>query len=456
MRLKVFTIVIIIGLLTAVPLTIWLSAHQTNTRQQASGIVCNATGVTKNNDGTFSYAQLAVSSSGDIIDKNNPSCTIRLLGLNQGWLDSDATTLPTEQSMVSSQQTFHTNIVRVAVNSYWWKTNVFVPHYQMKFQDLLKEFVAQEQLAGNYVELNIDAAFTEPPCVNNGDANCPHQGQGRIDFANNPNCKTNPTDPSLCPQAQELEEYQPTALSALADLAQIYASNSGVIFDVWNEPGGYIFVIPQTQQFREQWMDTRINTVRSYAANSLVVVFTAGKAETLSHTQPNLLIDYHAYPNDHSNGCNQGPTKGPVNFTNMMANMQDMRTHGKAVIIGEFGGCNENPPSDPNFNQNLLSTAVQEHASLTYFGPLSAHKQVNTSGLLVQQDYLTIWSSLSMVTPTLSTIPNSTSTQMTTITISPACIPEPYCMMHRPYCYPPQPRGGWCNTPAPSGGIHSN
>jgi hypothetical protein len=243
--------------------------------------VSTGCGITKNHDGTYSFSWLHTAPNGNIVDANN--CTVHLLGLNQGWLASGATGGPSPQEIAAWNQAIPMNLVRIPYNSYWWDTDVYVPRYRMHFRQLLQNFVSWNEHAGRYVELDTHTQFAYPPCGNDGMG------------VNVTYCST---EVGPVRTLQDHEAYQPRALQGLTDLAKLYATDSAVIFDVWNEPA--FFSPPISDQLFFQDMNERINTVRSYAAKALVVVFVHGLDVVMSgkfpdYQQPNLVFDAHVY-----------------------------------------------------------------------------------------------------------------------------------------------------------------
>src|SRR5258708_677036 len=80
--MSVRTLIFLGVLFMGLSVSVFLSQHQQNIRQQASSPTCNSTGVTKNTNGTYTFAWLHVDNSGNVVDING--CVIHLLGLNTG------------------------------------------------------------------------------------------------------------------------------------------------------------------------------------------------------------------------------------------------------------------------------------------------------------------------------------------------------------------------------------
>src|SRR5258708_14885259 len=203
----------------------------------------NGCGVKHNNDGTYAFSWLHVSSDGKIVDQNN--CIVHLLGLDSGWLASDSTGGPDVQTIASWKQAIPTNLVRIAYNSYWWNVDIYVPKYKMHFRQLLQNFVKWNEQNGNYVELDTHTQFSWPPCGSDGLT------------VNVTYCSTD-EGPAISPQ--DHETYLPRAVQGLTDLAKLYANDPAVIFDVWNEPAG--LKINQQENFQDN--KARLNTIPTF------------------------------------------------------------------------------------------------------------------------------------------------------------------------------------------------
>lgn len=327
-------------------------------------------GVIKNPDGTYTYQQLHVAGSQL---ENSAGCVVRLLGVN--GVNAEASTGGNLDVVTFSSALPINNVVRIALNERWYVANVNVPKRGMSYQTWIDTAVQALKANGDYVILDADTAFFELPCANASDPTCPQQGQGITDYNN-----------SASPyyhNPYQLEESQGIAVKALTLLAQRYGSDPAVLFDVWNEPAGYIFVIPNTQQYRAAWMDERINTVQKYSANP-VVVFEAGDAENLSHTQPNLVFDFHVYP-----PAPQCGTSGP-NWTNLDEHMATVYNAGRATIIGEWGGCDLIAGS--TYNDPLMAEVKKYESNMAYYDFQNLHNgySPNANGQLEQQDYQTL------------------------------------------------------------------
>jgi len=363
------------------------SQSQTEATSTTGTQVC---GVTKNADGTYHFSWLHVSSTGDVVDSNN--CRVPLLGWNSiGAFQGAGGSLGTSSSSPSVASSIHINIVRVAFNSRWYETDVYVPNQRMHYKAWMQKIVSTLESRGDYVMLDANNAFFEPPCGNDGmGVNitfCPSEDQGRKDYSN-------PASPYYHNVAG-LELYQPIAVQALSDLAQVYANDPAVLFDVWNEPGSYIFVTPNSVQSKVPDMNERIDAVRQFDPQSLVFVFSAGTTEDLGYKQPNLVFDFHIYPNFKgvSPVTHTTCSTSSSNFSKVEPLMASLRKAGRAVFIGEWGHCYD----IPSYNQQIVSLAETYNAGLAYFDETDlmnksgGTKVLNANGLLLQQDYNTLF-----------------------------------------------------------------
>lgn len=138
-------------------------------------------------------------------------------------------------------------------------------------------------------------------------------------------------------------------------------------------------------------MNQRINIVRQYDPQSLIFVFAAGISEDMSYKQSNLVFDFHMYPG--FKGVSPVThTSCPTSSSNIPKLQQyftTLRKAGRAIFIGEWGHCYD----VPSYNQQIVSLAQTYDAGLAYFAETDllsgskAAKKLNANGLLVQQDY---------------------------------------------------------------------
>lgn len=299
--------------------------------------VCNPSGVQKNSNGAYTLTQLTTDPQGSVVSFQDQSCVIHLLGVNQGGLFLGHAGHPGTQAIIWEKNALHGNIVREALNAYWFNTDIFVPDQNIHFQQWLDTVIHWEEQQGNYVILDLATQFRNPPCGGKGNHTpCPSQNQAN---------KNIPLDPT------EKSDYQPTALVALTALAKKYGTDPAVIFDVWNEPSKHELTDEQT--FIND-MAARIQTVKTYAPNSIIMVYERALDDSMSRqytTLPthNILIDSHIY----SSQWQPQDTLQKVTYAHQ---------HGQAFIIGEWGG----KPGQPS-PAKLIPFLQTNNISATYF-----------------------------------------------------------------------------------------
>ncbi len=355
------------------------TAHATPT---AIPQVTTACSVPENLNGTYHFSPLHVDTAGDIVNASN--CMVHLLGWNSvGAFLGNAGTIGSGQN----SPLIHINVVRIAFNSRWYESDVYVPDQRMHYQAWLQTIVSTLQGRGDYVMLDASTNFYEPPCGNDGMGTnitfCPSEDQGRKDY-------TDPSSPYYH-NVGGLELYQPIAIQALTALAKFYANDPAVLFDIWNEPGGYIFVLPNSSQNLVPDMNQRINIVRQYDPQALIIVFSSGIKDDLSYQQPNLVFDFHIYPDftGISPVTHTSCSTSSSDLSNVQQSITALRNAGRAIFIGEWGHCYD----DPVYNQQILSIAKTYNAGLAYFydselfTKSQGTKQLNANGMLVLQDY---------------------------------------------------------------------
>lgn len=304
---------------------------------------CNNTGVTRNSIGTYSFAHLVVDSTGNIVNADSRTCKIHLYGVNWGALFLESAQHIDSSTIAWYTSHLHINIVREAYNAYWWNTDVYVPNQKMHFRQWLQTVVKWDEENGNYVILDNATQFHNPPCGNDSNGYnikfCPSQDQST---------KNNPSD------STENAWYEPTALTALKSLAQIYAKDPAIIFDVWNEPAYWEVQGIDTKTYFQS-MNERIDTVRKYAPNALIMIFDRFAPDMISgkypnYIQPNLMWDNHIYtPLDTSNHDHQF-----INFA---------KVNGQAFIDGEWGAADGIP--DPS--TQMIPFLKETNANSAYF-----------------------------------------------------------------------------------------
>lgn len=334
-----------------------------------SVVTCTSKGAAKNADGSYSFAQLHINGQGQIVDPSN--CVVHLVGMNMGAMFLGSAGHPSSQVIQWYKQHIPMNIVREAFNAYWWQTDVYVPDAQMHYRQWLQTVVKWQEQNGNYVILDLATQFHNPPCGTGVSVPCPSQSQASKNIPPNP---------------QEKSIYQPTALSALTDLAKLYANDHAIIFDVWNEPSNKEVSGISMQTFFQD-MNERINTIRQYAPDSIVMVYQQGIDQLESgavpdYTQKNILFDTHIY-------------KAKWSPSDSMPLVNFARAHGQAVIVGEWGGVPGKP--DPSTmipfvkNNNLATCYFIANDLLT--GTAANPTSLNSVGQAVASGYGTIMGS---------------------------------------------------------------
>jgi hypothetical protein len=331
---------------------------------------CTGTGVTKNADGSYSFSWLHVNAQGQVVDAHN--CLVHLIGMNMGGLFLSSAGHDPLTAVSWYKQNVPMNVVREAINTYWWNTNVYVPDAHMGYQQWLETVINWQKQNGNYVIIDAATQFHNPPCGTGLAVPCPSQDQAN---------KNSPANP------QEQSTYQPTPLQALTALAKMYGNDPEIIFDVWNEPSPKeISGISMQTYFND--MNQRINTVRQYAPNSIVMVYENGLTQIMGgqfpmYTQKNLMFDTHIY----DAGWKPGNTISLVTF---------VHAHGDAFIVGEWGGVPGKP--EPSV---MIPFLKQYDVEGCYFGSKdlvkgspakSAVLQLNSIGQAVASGYGTILS----------------------------------------------------------------
>jgi hypothetical protein len=343
---------------------------------------CNS--ISRNPNGSYSFSWLHVSSSGQIVDVHN--CPVLLAGFNMGDLsygDADAgIKLSTVQWY---KRTFPMNVVRVQFNARWWDKNVYVPGAHEAYRNWLRQYVSWQEQVGNYVILDNGPHFAEPPCGGRVSF-CPTQDQGEKDYQSDPNPET----------AKGLETYLGFDLPAWKDLATLYAHDPAMLYDAWNEPA--FGDLPTLYSD----MNSLINTIRASNPNALIFVYRHGFRKIMSgkypdYSQPNLVIDLHIYPS--FNGTSPATNRSCVEHgrpgwspqtSGINALVQFARSHGQAVIIGEWGGCYDLP----RYDRLLVSYAQASGIGLIYYREKDVltnsdikHPHINSNGLQVRAAY---------------------------------------------------------------------
>ncbi len=384
-------------LICIIILSVLLVNKKQELRTRASGTNCNNTGVTKNPAGGYTFAQLHVNSQGNIVDPNN--CVIHLLGLNQGWYASGGPGYDNPNALTSWHQNLPYNITRININSNWWNNNVALPAANNDpIQKVYQQAITDAENAGEYVEIDIGPQFPNPPCGGNSTNPCSSQDQANKNYAADPACTSNPTG---CPEVQQLVSYPPPGEQALTSLAKLYSNDPAIIFDVWNEPGDGTFstFLPDNQYFPA--MQKRINIVNTNAPNALVVVFNHSFSSVINgsytFTGTNIVIDHHSYnPN--------------ITQAALLPEIQFAQQKGWGSIVNEYGGT-MNTQNEQNV---MTSLANNYNVGLLYFSPdnlVSSHNKLpvvlNTLGGWVQQSYSSIFATLPSGNPSITPTPTS-------------------------------------------------
>lgn len=342
---------------------------------------CNHAGVLRSDTG-YTFARLRVDQSGNLVDEQG--CVIRLLGFNIGGaFQGNGGAMPPARIQFLKHAFPSFNLARVSFNSRWWLDDVLVPKRHMSYRRWLATMVSTLEQNGIYVELDATTNFPDPPCGKHH-LRCPSENQGEKDYLRHNR------DPKYFPG---LQEYQPTAVQALRGLAQEYAHDPAVIFNVWNEPARYVFLEPVSDQQFAADMNERITTVRTQDPDVLVVVFGARYQRVASsYTESNLVMDDHPYEGHHGRGangkmCHQG---GGQKLDWLKRNIALYKRDRRAVMIGEWGGCY----FSPEWNRQLIDIVKQLNlAGMAYFHDgdlvrkLESTFRLNRFGKIVADDY---------------------------------------------------------------------
>lgn len=363
--------------------------------------VSGTCGISKSSDGSYKYSWLHVSSDGKIVNESN--CMVPLVGFNLGALflndggvgDSGVDAIP--KKIAWYKRTFNMNVIRINFNNQWWIDDTFVPKANMHFRQWLQQYVKWVEQNGSYVELDSGPHYPEPPC-GGATTQCPSQNQGTKDYQANPNPTT----------ALELESNIAPNVQAWKDIAKIYANDPAVIYDAWNEPTG----IKNSRTFFQD-MNTLINTIRERNPRSLVIVYQHGYDSIMNgdfpdYQQPNLVIDFHIY--SRFNGVSPATGKqcsepGKAQWTPAGQGFDKFvafaHSHGRAVIINEWGGCYD----APEYHQQIVSFAKAQSIPLVYFNASNVVNstgnaantsfELNSNGRLVQEAYTNITGAIS-------------------------------------------------------------
>lgn len=377
---KKITSLIIVLLVIGLPLLLFNSGSPQNIRQKAAGMSCNNTGVTKNSDGTYSFAWLHVDTSGSVVDQNN--CIVQILGINTGntyWGNAEHPDL-TAMTFYKSHIIF--NAIRLNYQAYWWNMNVSVPDRSIGYQTWIKQIITWAKSLGLYVILDTGPEYHALPC-GHGNPNCPPQNAGSL---------TN--DPT-----QQID-YEPTSIQSLTQLSQLYGSDPAIIWDVWNEPANRPADIPTLiADYNE-----RMNTVKQNAPKALFQVYSRAIEGGANFTQGNIMEDFHDYSG-----------------VDLTTKIQAAKAKGIATIVGEYGGA----AGPGGFMNALVTYAKRYNTNLTYYEDRNLFDSrvrptaVTANGQQMNTAYISIFGTPENISPSLTTSPTPTNTVSQTPTSNP-------------------------------------
>ena len=298
---------------------------------------------------------LHVNTTGVVV--NEQGCTVPLVGLNMGNLYyGDAGGATSMKDVLFFQRTFHTNLVRIKFNAYWWNADVLVPKAHMHFRQWLQHYVQWQEQAGNYVQLVGGPHFAEPPW--GGDITyCPSENQAQKDSLNTTNSSVQ--ESNIVP-----------LLHAWSDLAALYANDPSVLYDVWNEPSTDV-VKDEPAFFHD--MNQLITTIRAKNPKSFVIVYERGLHDVMegkvqNYSQPNLVFDAHIYDGFHGvspatgNMCNEPGQANAFPLVDLIQKADFAHNHGQGFMLDEWGGCYD----VPTYHLQVAVFAQCMHVGLAY------------------------------------------------------------------------------------------
>lgn len=429
--IALFLLIIIVIILPVI--IVFLKQHQIY-KQEAASPTCNDTGVSKDSSGNYVFAKLAVDSNGNIVDANNPTCIIYLLGLNLAGTflgNAQGTTNLTGllQYFQFFTQNTYTNIARVNYNSAWWINDVYVPDAHMHYKAWMQSFIKIQEQAGHYVMLDTGPQFNNPPCGNDGMGVvvniCPAQNQAQRNIPLNP---------------MEQTAYEPVALQGLTELSKIYANDPAILYDIMNEPlagttntctatNGTVTCTPISEATFMQDMNERINAVRQNTPSAIIIVFERALNDIMgvsgqsfpNFTQGNIGFDSHIYATTSS--WNQTQTAQKVAFAHK---------NGEAYFFNEWGAKSGQP--DPATMTAFLSKNGVESAYFTAGDLITGNTQnpgsLNSIGQAVAAGYKSIFGMgviQTSIVPSTTSVPSISVIPSAIIStgISPTKHPEP-------------------------------
>lgn len=302
--------------------TIFTTQQPQDSRQHAAGVSCNNTGVTRNADGSYSFALLHVDNHGNLTDRNN--CIIHLLGMNTGntyWGNAEHPDLAA-MTFYKTHVTF--NVIRLNYQAYWWDTNVNVPDRNIGYKQWIQQIITWAKSLGLYVILDTGPEYHALPC-GPGNPVCPSQNAG-----------------SLTGDPTQQIDYEPTALQSLSELSALYGSDPAIIWDVWNEPANR----PTDISTLISDYNERMNMVKQNAPNAVFQVYSRAIEGGANFSQGNIMEDFHDY-----------------NGTDLTTKIQAARAKGIATIVAEYGGS----AGPGTFMNTLVSYTQNYNTNLVYY-----------------------------------------------------------------------------------------
>ncbi|MHB8259430.1 MAG: T9SS type A sorting domain-containing protein [Bacteroidia bacterium] len=295
--------------------------------------------------GAYHFDTLHVDTGGYV--RNNSGCEIHFAGFNEGAMSTGGADGIDTVHVANLKSLFPCNIIRMEINSRWWVLNDTVPVHGKRFKAAFIENIARAKRLGFYVLIDFFVNYSNLPWSTPGYGS---QTLGESNFATNHD-------------TTELQQSNFYALQAIRDLAQLYGNDPAILFDLWNEPAGYIWAPTVPNSANESKflprMNQRIDTLRKYAPNSIAVIYCervdsmqADPTRFPFYTQSNILIDYHQYD---TASCYCGP-----------ANINFLRSHGTSRITCEWGST-QTWPVDSAYTSHLLGFGKREHEGMLIY-----------------------------------------------------------------------------------------
>lgn len=339
---------------------------------------CNPRGVTKHQDGSYSFASLAISSQGKLVDSN--SCQVSLVG-GEGK-DAGEENNPEGEYSVSSLADFNyvdglvkleptMNLIRVPVYDTAWVKNDIVQHTKssnfagLTYQQFVIAYVQAMEKRGLYVELD---NYSQ----NNGHRN---------DFP----------DISL-------------GVKALSQLAATFKGDPAVLFDVRNESPNYKQYDRDTILSQDLQL---LSAVQGANPSAIKVVYDdyidylAGHPKLFYNNAAaitNLVMDEHLYSGQYAvgrkighppqwgcldpNSQNSGNSYWPIVIAHYTASVIPfLQANHASLMLNEWGGnCDW-----PTYNTDIANFIINDHlVGMSYFYPIEnwyANTYHNSNGL---------------------------------------------------------------------------